>query len=50
MSKPRVWFGCDWSGNLYVHVWACVHGVGFVRQVSDMRFKVLVGVKKCGIE
>ena len=44
MTKPRVWCECDWS-DCYVHVWACVNGVGFVRHVSDMRLKGPVGVK-----
>ena len=44
MTKPRVWCGCDWSDR-YVHVRACVNGVGYVRHVSDMTLKGPVGVK-----
>ena len=40
MGKSSVWYGCDWSGNLHVHVWACINGVGVARQASDMRLKV----------
>ena len=28
-----------------MHVWACINGVGVVRQASDMRLKGPVGVK-----
>ena len=29
-GKSSVWYGCDWSGNLHVHVWVCINGVGVV--------------------